>query len=476
MPELWARQEMEDAAVWDRRCVRSLTTICERRFERPLVSFSNACGSDARQAASRIFAHPTTTPDGLLRGHFTQTRDRCLQAADNQPNEPLLVVQDTTLLYYTKHGATEGRGPIHTSANGRGLLAHAALALPVEGPPLGLTHLSLWARDPETHGKTRDINARSAQPVELKESQKWIDGVWGTEATLPPELPVVVIGDREADFYELFLAPRRPHTDLLVRSNHPRNVLLADPEGFAHGKPPRGKLPVILAAAPVLGTLEVEVPRAPGRKARRALLELRAVTVWLQQAPVRHRDAPERAPAAWKPVRISVVQAQELNPPPGEKALGWVLLTTLPVRTLEEARRVVRYYARRWVLEELHLVLKSGLRAEGLQFDDAHALKNALSLYYGVAWRVLYTRDLARWVPEGPAECVVTPEERAVLEAAEDCPLPTVRAVTRAIAHLGGFPRYRSAGEPGVRSLWLGLQRLEAMVVGWKLARGHGAL
>ncbi len=69
-----------------------------------------------------------------------------------------------------------------------------------------------------------------------------------------------------------------------------------------------------------------------------------------------------------------------------------------------------------------------------------------------------------------------TTEERAVLEAAEGRPLPTTRAVTRAIAYLGGFPRSPSAGEPGVRSLWAGLTRLEAIVVGWRLATAHRSL
>src|SRR6266576_1553931 len=98
MPEPWAGPELQGAAVWDRRCVRSLTAICERRFERPVGSFSSACGSAARQAAHRILAHPTTTPDGLLRGHFEQTGQRCLAAWQANPEEPLLVVQDTTTL------------------------------------------------------------------------------------------------------------------------------------------------------------------------------------------------------------------------------------------------------------------------------------------------------------------------------------------------------------------------------------------
>lgn len=52
------------------------------------------------------------------------------------------------------------------------MLARAALALAMEGSPLGLTHLSVWARDPASNGKTRDMDARSADPAEVKEGQQ----------------------------------------------------------------------------------------------------------------------------------------------------------------------------------------------------------------------------------------------------------------------------------------------------------------
>jgi hypothetical protein len=469
MPQPWAQQEMEGAAVWDRRCVRSLVAICERRFERPLVSFSKACGNALRQAAHRIGSHSKTTVDGLLRGHFQQSAARCQQAFAENPSQPVLVVQDTTDLNYTSHPATQGLGPVHTSENGRGLFAHAALALPVEGVPFGLVHLALWARDPHTHGKRRAVCERAAEATALKESQKWIDGLWGAEATLPADLPVLVIADREADIYDYFAADRRPNTDLLVRSRHPRRVLVEPPGPVV---PRRGgrRLPEVLAALPSLGSFEVELPRKRGQPARPARLEVRVTSVWILPPDLRKADDALRDR---KPRRVWVVEARESDAPAGVKPVHWVLLTTLSVEGFAPARQVVHYYTRRWVIEELTLVLKSGLRAERLQMDDAPTLMNTLALLYLVAWRVLHVRDTARFLPEEPASMLVTATEQAVLEAAERRPLPTARAVTRAIAHLGGFPRYPSAGEPGVRTLWEGLQRLEAAVFGWQLAHGH---
>ena len=455
----WAALEMAGASMWDRRCNRSLERICDRRFLLPRVSFSRACGEDGRQAAHRIFSSKKATIPAVLAGHFRQTRDRCLIELLAKPKERILVVQDTTTFKYTGHLATEGLGPIHTSEAGRGLHSHAAIAMPRYGPPFGVVHLSIWARDLAEHGKRRNAAARTKDPIEIKESQKWIDGVWGAEAALP-DLPLLVICDREADIFELFAAPRHRQTELLVRSRHPRRILV-------DGRTRSVLLPDALGASPLLGVMEAQILRAPGRRARLARLELRVCKVTIKP-PV--TLAPPVDGGKHANQTVYAIEAREVGddvPDP----IRWVLFTTVPVITAAEAEEMVQCYTRRWEIEEMHLVLKSGLKAEQLQFDDAHSLKNALAVLYVVAWRVLFTRDTARFTPDAPADKLVDPEEMEVLEAIENRQLKTARDVTRAIAHFGGFPRYKSAGEPGVRTICAGFQRLEGAVIGFRAAK-----
>jgi hypothetical protein len=257
----------------------------------------------------------------------------------------------------------------------------------------------------------------------------------------------------------------------LIRASSPRQVLLAAPPAGQSEHRQRREASTLWAAletAPGVGTLQVSIPRAAGRKARTAELELRLLEVWLLPPRVRQVTAASRAR---KPVHVWVVWAHEVQPPAETPAVSWVLLSTLPVAGTTAAAQLVQAYTRRWMIEQLHLVLKSGLRIERLQFDDAASLKHAVALCYVVAWRVLYTRDVARFAPEAPAEEVISAEERQVLEALAQQPLPTARAATRAVAHLAGFPRYPSAGEPGVKSLWEGFRRLEGMLLGWQLAQ-----
>ena len=454
---------MVGAQVWDGRCRRSLIGIAEALEKHHGCSFSTACGNAGRQAAHRIFAHPTTSVGGLLAGHFQQTAARCREWGEL--GEPVLAAQDTTELNYSSHPAAEGLGSIGRHTSSRGLVAHSALVMTPAGLPLGLAWASIWARDPATHGKKHHRLQRSTAE---KESQKWLDGLAGIEAALPEDRSVIVIADREADFYDYFAAPRRADTQLLVRAHQPRRVNVLAGMGEA-GEAGSGEipLPTALAAAPEAGRLVVHVPRQAGREAREAELAFR----WLKVAMLVPRHHRRRSSEPGEPIPVWVFEVREVNPPEGEPPVQWMLITTLPVENVADAERVIRYYARRWGIERLHYTLKSGLRVERLQFDDATSLAHALAVYYVVAWRLLWLTHLARVDPDGPPSGMLNETEREVLEGASGRPIRTRRETVRAIAQLGGFAGNPAAGEPGVKSLWLGLTRLEAMVVGWKLAR-----
>jgi hypothetical protein len=442
----WARGEMAGARVWDPRCLRSLVTICEKLALRAGESFSAALGSGTRQAAHRILEAPHSSVEGLLGGHFAQT------ALRSRDHPLVLAVQDTTEFDYSTHPATLGLGPLG-SGERKGLLCHSVLAVTPEGLPLGLLHVALWARNPETpgqkHGRRRRLTGE-------KESQKWIEGLRGVEVALPPDQPVLVVGDREADVFAYLAAPRHPTTQLLIRACQPRAVPVTPGS--------RGSLLAVATTAPWVGQMRVRVPRKAGQPEREADLTVRAIAAEVQ--PPRHAKAGEpRTPQA-----VQIVCATEATPPTGEKAIQWILVTTQAVTTAAEACQMVRYYTRRWTIERLHFTLKSGCRAERLQIDDAASLKNALGLYYLVAWRLLWLTTVARTDPLTPAEEIMEEEERQVLEQAAGRPVRTAREAVRAVARLGGFAGSPSEGEPGVKSLWLGLRRLDAMVAGWRLA------
>ena len=103
---------------------------------------------------------------------------------------------------------------------------------------------------------------------------------------------------------------------------------------------------------------------------------------------------------------IRIVQAQEIDPPPGEEPINWILLTDLECRDFYQARQVLELYLCRWEIEVFHRVLKTGCRVEELQLRTGVSIKLAILLYMIVAWRVLYVIHLGRECPELPCSVV----------------------------------------------------------------------
>jgi hypothetical protein len=177
---------------------------------------------------------------------------------------------------------------------------------------------------------------------------------------------------------------------------------------------------------------------------------------------------------------LTVVLAQENKPPKGVPAVRWLLLSTLPVRRFADAVRLVRWYARRWLIERYNYVLKSGCRLEQLQLETEERLERALATYAVVAWRLLWLTYAARREQEQPCDEVFEAEEWQVLQLhsgqeATAAP-PSLREVIAMVARLGGFLGRQGDGVPGVRVIWRGLSRLEDLLTGYRLARQQGKL
>lgn len=133
----------------------------------------------------------------------------------------------------------------------------------------------------------------------------------------------MVVTDREGDIYDFLAWPRRPGDDLLVRAAHNRRV----------NHPEKYLWDAVGSADPV-GTMKVDVPRGAHRPPRLAELTLRVSRLGVH--PPRYRKHEPGLEAVF----VDAVLAQEENPPPGQEAIGWLLLTTLPVTKADEAGAV----------------------------------------------------------------------------------------------------------------------------------------
>ena len=367
----------------------------------------------------------------------------------------VLVAQDTSSLNYTHHPMTEGLGPINTIRDKNiGLLLHDTLAFTPQGTPLGLLDVQCWARYPAEAGKRHQ---RYGKSIEEKESYKWLKSyrrVCAVQARCP-QTQLIVMADREADIYELFVEHRqtRKRAELLIRAEKSRNRTLTDEEQQIQ------RLWPFLEASPLAGTVELRVLPRPGRRARTATLEVRFAPVTLK-APKRKHRMPE--------VAIYAVQAKEINAPADvEEPIEWMLLSTLPVDSFAEAQITLSRYARRWGIEVYHRVLKSGCRIEDRQLGAARRLENCLAIDMVVAWRIQHLTWLGRETPDMPCTAFFEDAEwKALVGFIHQTPVvaatpPTLKAAIIMVATLGGFLNRKSDGHPGTETIWRGLQRLD---------------
>jgi hypothetical protein len=439
----WVETEMATLDLGDPRLNERVIRMIGLFSANPEASIPKACGNAAdTKAAYRALSSEAVSAEAIRLAHARAGSERA------GAFKRVLVQQDTMGLSLGGSSIKiEGLGPMGEGGQ-RGLFVHSALMTTTEGVPLGIVYQQVWARE-DAAGKRQ---TRRKRLVEEKESFRWLETVDAVESLLPHEVEVWIAGDREADIFELFAMPRRPGMELVVRATHERKIA---GEEFEY-------LPAAVEAAPVLGEMQVEVPRSRKRKERTATLEVRACTVTLMP-PRNHLGRGDLSP-----VSVSVVRVQETRTvPEGEAPIEWMIITTVAVNSLGEAVEIVEAYAQRWKVERYHYVLKSGCGMENLQLENADRIERALAIYNVVAWRLLYMTYVARAAPELPCTTVLEDDEWKalyVVGSARPRPLPekppTVREAVRMIAMLGGFMGRRRDGEPGVQSLWTGFRRL----------------
>lgn len=455
----WIQLELESIDLGDKRLNRRCEKLLSRFIENPQASINAACqGWAETHAAYQFFDHDAVTEESILAPHRQATLQRI------QAESVVLIAQDTTELDYTSiRNKLQDSGPLDMLRR-RGFYDHLQVAFTPQRLCLGVVASQFWARDDETFDTCKQ---RKYTPIEEKESFRWLQGYRNAcqIAEESPHTQVVSISDREGDIYECLAEfeqaspPRR--ADWIVRANANRNLPERDLDA---GPWCYRKLFDAIAIAPVLGQRMVRVPKTPKHKARKAKVTIRAARVRLKP--------PYRPQTKLPEITINVVFVKEENPPPGEKPLDWLLLTSLPIERFVNVLRVVDYYACRWQIEVYFRVLKSGCKVEEIQLERAERLRPCLALYKIVAWRVLYVMRLGREMPELPCDVVFTTEEwQSAWTICNDAPLPKrappLGEFLKLVGELGGYNNRNQDGPPGPQSLWVGIRRISDFALAW---------
>jgi hypothetical protein len=278
--------------------------------------------------------------------------------------------------------------------------------------------------------------------------------------TAPPRGQVrwIRVCDRGADIYECLDSCQVEGHGFIVRAAQDRALVDAD------GKP-AGHLFATARRQPSLGEFKLELRGRDGQTARTAQLSVSATRVSLR-SPWR----PGHGRGTQAPITCTVVRVWEAAPPAGVEPLEWMLLCDEPVTTFAQAQTIAVQYATRWVVEEFHKALKTGLVIEQLQLETGAELIAAIALLSVVALRLLHLRELVRLIPDAPAAASgLSTLELDMLAAKTKRSLMTVRDVALAMGRLGGHLNRKRDGLPGWITLWRGYVTLQTLVEGARL-------
>jgi hypothetical protein len=456
---LWAEQEMGRAQLGDRRRTQRLVKVTTALAQNPNGTLpSTFTNWNDLRAAYRLLAEPDVTHDAVAAAHTQRGGQAC-----QVPGEYLLV-EDTTTLSFNTHACTADLGPVN-DRDGQGFLVHNTLALRVarwdqdQVPTvsvLGLAGQHCWSR-PKVALKPKQ-KAKLARLGRARESARWAAclAAW---PQAPAGVQWIYVADRESDIYEVFERCAGRGADWIIRAAQARALVAEDHSVFA-----------AVAQAPVRGHLSVARRARSGQPARTMRVALRAATVTLR--------GPWRPGGQLAPRTLQVVEVRDVAPPAGTKPMVWVLLTSLPVGTLAQIKRIVGCYTQRWLVEEFHKALKSGTQVEGSQLATGRALQGLCAVLSLVALRLLETKLHARAFPDEPLRPgQFAPELIRLLAAKLGSPSGgwTQRTVWRGIARCGGFMGRKGDGEPGWITIWRGWRSLLNMVEGVVLYRKKGA-
>jgi hypothetical protein len=411
------------------------------------------------KAAYRLLDCESVTHPSVIESHCRHVRSTI-----NEPGVTLLI-EDTTAIAYPGLKQSSGLGPIGEAFT-RGFWLHSTLAVRWELSsdasekdrcwPIGLLHQHAWARPTERPAR-RKRTGRGKEPNHARQKRKDRESIrWAAVlATLPAmkreDSSLIFVADRESDIYEVFGKCRAAGVSFVIRAAYARATV--DDEFGAD-------LMSAAENAPVRGHLQLDLPQHH----RTATMEVRGIAVELR--------GPPRPGGRAANVTLGVVRVREVDPPAGVEPLEWTLLTDQPVDTLKACGRVMRIYRCRWMIEELHKGMKTGLGLELSQLSDYRRLSALAGIVSVVAVHLLQMKWSARIDGQKPLEEEQTREPMVKLLEKIHPPSgkKTVQWLWISIARLGGYLARKNDGPPGWLTLWRGWQTLQLLLRGYHLA------
>jgi hypothetical protein len=433
----WAEAQWRGVELGDVRRTARAIKVGKKLAALPGESLPQQQGSwgDVK-AAYRLLNERDVTFEALSQGHWQGS----LATAKSQAGV-VLFIQDGSELNYSKHKATTGLGYIG-NGKGQGFQLHSCLAVNATSEQvIGLVKQQVWIRE----SLVRDRQMKGEKVIRT-ESEVWaitLEELGSVAEALQQRW--VSVGDRNSDIFSYIRRAQALSWDCLLRVSKDRQVIVAGE---------KTKLLQGIRSLEARTTTTLTKRGRDGQPKREVELEVAWSAITLVP-PVREKDS--------QPIEGYCIRVWETSP--GKDAVEWLLFTTLPISSDQQALLYIHWYSLRWLIEEYHKALKTGCAIEQRQLGSAHGLKNLLAFLAIVAVRLLQLRSLARSQSTGLATEQVDPTMLQLVAAKFKLNPATMTLKTfwHSVARFGGFLARKSDADPGWQTLWKGWLRLQDM-------------
>ena len=434
----WVERKFSQCDLGNRRRTERLVKVAHAMLASPEKSLpqQNTTWADLK-GAYRLFDQPDVTFHAVAEQQWQQTRA-------TKPGRYLLI-SDTTDIDHFSHRATTGLGQLG-KGDGRGMQLHSCLVFNsetklIEGTAGALLHYR--TNVPKNETRMQRLNR-------TRESELWGDLVEQIGAA-PEGSQWIHVFDRGGDNYEAMCHIRLTGNDWVIRvAKLQRNV-------FTHSGE-KTPLREVIKNGTLLGNYHLSLRSRPGVKARTAEIEVRVVPIVMPR-PRHHSPWVKRC--GIDELDMNVVIVQEVNAKKGAAPIRWVLMTSLPVATFDDAWQIIDDYEHRWLVEEYHKVIKTGCNVEGHALRTAERLEPLIALISTIGARLLQMKYLGRSQKHAKASTHVPSEWLRclkIINAKLRIQKMTVYEFFRELAKLGGFLARKHDGEPGWQTTWHGYQ------------------
>lgn len=363
----------------------------------------------------------------------------------------------------------------HQNGVSLGMIIHPLLVHDRDtGTPRGIANVKILERPLIGNKRSSDWN-RKSWPIEEKESYKWISTCLDVKETVlsKPKHKLFVM-DREADVIDIYDKLKTKSSDVLVRSNYNRNVI--DDRGDTC------KIDELLARQEIQGSIEVEV-KEKKRKKRIAKLSVRiaqAKLPWPGNRKVIKKIHPNG-------IKVSIIEVREIehkgykNEPP----LIWRLITTEVIDDFEKAIEIIHCYRQRWKIEELFKLMKTdGFNIEATELTKGRCIRKLTLLIMKSSIKILQLKSarngessikVAEVFNKEECECLIrlnTQLSGDTIKQQNPHNTDSLSWATWIIARLGGWKEfYNKKRPPGNKTLVWGLEKFEAIMVGYNISK-----